>query len=436
MKNAYSMLDISQDLQVLIAIADKDISNQIEAITQKALYNQAKVIKAFKDNNVSQLHFNKTTGYGYGDVGRETIEKIYSQIFNTEDALVRVQFVNGTHAISTALYSLLMPGDMLLSITGTPYDTIKTVIGLEGESELSLKNYGVKYAQIDLLEDSNFDIESISSFLKKNKVKVIEIQRSKGYSTRKSLTIDKIRDVIEHIKKIDSSIVILVDNCYGEFVEIEEPTDVGADVICGSLIKNIGGGLCETGAYIVGKSKYINLCAQRLTCPGIGKECGATLDQNRNILQGLFVAPSVVSNALKTAVFTSYILSMLGYKVDPLFDQKRTDIIQTVQFDDEDKLISFIQGIQHASPVDSNVTATAWNMPGYTDKVIMAAGTFIEGASIELSADSPIRPPYVAYIQGGITYESAKLAICCAIQNMLNQSKAKNENSKDKEATK
>lgn len=419
MNNAYSNLNISENIQILSTMIESKIKSIFDEIDTRALYNESKVMKVFKDNAVSQVHFNKTTGYGYDDIGRQTIEKMYAQIFNCEDALVRVQFVNGTHAISTVLYALLMPGDKLLSITGNPYDTIKTVIGIEGDSKLSLKNYGIKYDQIALLKDGNFDYEKIGKYLNENKVKLIEIQRSRGYELRKSIAIDDIQKVVEYIKKIDDSVIIMVDNCYGEFVETKEPTDVGVDVVCGSLIKNIGGGLCETGAYIAGKKMYIDLCAQRLTCPGIGKECGATLDQNRNMLQGLFVAPTVVANALKTAVFTACILEKMGYETYPKYFEERSDIIQTVKFNDKEKLIKFIQGIQYASPVDSNVTAYPWNMPGYTDQVIMAAGTFIEGASIELSADSPIRPPYVAYIQGGITYESAKLSICSAIQNMI-----------------
>lgn len=367
------------------------------------------------------MHFGKSTGYGYGDPGREVIEKIYAKIFNTEDSLVRVQFVNGTHAIATVLKALLMPGDELLAISGKPYDTLCEVIGIK-ESALSLKNFGVKYNQIDLKEDGNFNDEEIIDYIKKNKVKVIHIQRSKGYALRKSLYISDIEDIINKIRKVDQSVIVMVDNCYGEFVEDKEPTDVGADIVCGSLIKNIGGGLCETGAYIVGKKDLIKLCAETLTCPGIGKECGATLDQNRNILQGLFMAPSIVKNALKSAVFASGLLSNLGFEVYPKFDEKRSDIIQAIKLNDKDLLIKFIQGIQSASPVDSHVVPYPWNMPGYSDQVIMAAGTFIDGASIELSADSPIRPPYVAYMQGGLTYESAKIAICLAADKILGES--------------
>lgn len=418
MNNAYNMFNISKDVQIKAEESERKIENIFKELSDLALFNQAKVLKAFHDNKVAQIHFGKTTGYGYGDIGRETIETIYSQILKTEDALVRVQFVNGTHAISTALYALLMPGDILLSITGRPYDTLCQVIGIE-ESPLSLKNYGVKYEQINLLADGEFDYNKIEEYVKNNKVKVIEIQRSKGYELRKSLYISDIEKVIKFIKAIDSSVIVFVDNCYGEFTEDREPTEVGADLICGSLIKNMGGGLCETGAYIAGKAEYIKLCAERLTTPGIGKECGATLGQNRNILQGLFMAPMIVCNALKTAVFAASLLEDLGFEAYPKYNEKRSDIIQAVKLGEEEKLVKFIQGIQYASPVDSHVTAYPWDMPGYSDQVIMAAGTFIEGASIELSADSPIRAPYVAYMQGGLTYESAKLAVCSAVQNMI-----------------
>ncbi len=420
MQNAYEMFKISKKIQSLVTESEIKLKEIYKKIDDIAFENQAKVLKAFQNNKISQMHLMKTTGYGYNDVGRESIEKIYSEVFECEDALVRVQFVNGTHALSTALYALLMPGDTLLSISGRPYDTLHQVIGIE-ENSHSLKNYGVKYDEISLLSDGNFDIEKIKEYILNNKVKVIEIQRSKGYSFRKSLSVEDIQNVINEIKKIDKDIIIMVDNCYGEFVEKTEPTNVGADVVVGSLIKNIGGGLCETGAYIVGRKDLIQLCSERLTCPGIGKECGATLDQNRNILQGLFLSPSVVKNAVKSATLCSCMLDALGFETLPKYNEKRTDIIQAIKFNDEDLLIKFIQGIQYASPVDSQVTPYPWDMPGYSDKVIMAAGTFVEGASIELSADSPIRPPYVAYMQGGLTYESAKIAICNAISNALGE---------------
>lgn len=420
MENSFELLGISNEIEKLSIKTEEKYKGNFEEISYIELYNQAKVLKAFKEAEVSQVHFTKTTGYGYDDIGRETIEKIYSKIFGTEDALVRVQFVNGTHTIATALEAMLLPGDKLLAITGKPYDTLCEVIGLT-KNKLSLMSYGVKYDQIDLKEDGNFDLPKIKEYLEKNKVKLIHIQRSKGYALRKALYIKDIEEVIKLIKSIDKDIIVMVDNCYGEFVEIKEPTEVGADIACGSLIKNIGGGLCETGGYIVGRKDLVELCSQKLTCPGIGKECGATLGQNRYILQGLFNAPSVVKSALHTAILAAGMMEELGFDVYPKANEKRGDIVQAIKLGDKEKLIKFIQGIQYASPVDSHVTPYPWDMPGYTDQVIMAAGTFIEGASIELSADSPIRDPYVAYMQGGITYESAKLAVCQAIQNMIGE---------------
>lgn len=416
------MFDIDEDILEKSKQVEEDVKLIYDEIEDIALYNQAKVLKAFKDNKVSTMHMNKTTGYGYNDVGREVIERIYADIFHTEDSLVRVQFVNGTHTIATVLQALLMPKDKLLAISGRPYDTLCEVIGIT-KNDLSLMSYGVEYDEIALKEDGNFDIEKIEEYLKENKVRVIHIQRSKGYALRKSLTVADIKGVIENIRKIDKDVIIMVDNCYGEFTEKLEPTDVGADVVCGSLIKNPGGGLCETGGYIAGKEYVIKLCAEKLTCPGIGKECGATLDQNRNILQGIFMASSIVKNAMKSAVFTAKMLEDIGYEVYPSAFDKRSDIVQAIKFNDEKKLITFIQQIQAESPIDSHVRPEPWDMPGYEDKVIMAAGTFIDGASIELSADSPIREPYVAYMQGGLTYESAKLAICSAVSKITSEDK-------------
>lgn len=420
MESIKNFFSVSDRVAKEATIAEEKVREKFNEIENISLYNTAKVMNAFKKYNLSAMHFGKTTGYGYDDPGREIIEKIYADIFNTEDSLVRVQFVNGTHALATVLKALLMPNERMLAISGRPYDTLCEVIGIK-ENALSLKNYGVKYDEISLLENGNFDERKILDYLSKNKVKLIHIQRSKGYALRKSLYVSDIEDIIKKIREIDKEVIIMVDNCYGEFVEKREPTDVGADIVCGSLIKNIGGGLCETGAYIVGRKELVNLCAETLTCPGIGKECGATLDQNRNILQGLFLAPSVVKNALKAAVFASCILENLGFEVYPKYNEKRSDIIQAVKLNEEEKLVKFIQGIQSASPVDSHVTPMPWDMPGYEDKVIMAAGTFIDGASIELSADSPIRAPFVAYMQGGLTYESAKLAICIAVDKMLEE---------------
>lgn len=420
MENTYELLGINKQIASIAEEVEEEIKDIIKNVESIAMYNQAKVLNAFRKFNISQVHFGKTTGYGYSDIGRDTIEKVFAEIFHTEDALVRVQFVSGTHTIATALKALLLPGDEMLAITGRPYDTLCEVIGLV-ESPLSLKNYGVRYSQIDLIDKNRFNIDAIESYIREHKVKLIHIQRSRGYELRKALWISDIKEVIAAIRKIDSEVIIMVDNCYGEFTEEKEPTEVGADIVCGSLIKNMGGGLCEMGGYIAGKKELIARCAETLTCPGVGKECGATLGQNRNILQGVFMASTSVKNALHAAIFEAAFLSKLGFKVYPEIDEKRSDIVQTIQFPNEDKMVKFVQGIQKASPVDSGATPYPWDMPGYTDKVVMAAGTFIEGATIELSADGPIRPPYVVYLQGGLTYESAKLAVCIAVDNMLRE---------------
>ncbi len=419
LKNAYNMFNISEELINLVKKSEQELSARFEEVEDIALENQAKVLKAFNETKISQMHFGKTTGYGYNDIGREAIEKIYAKVFKAEDALVRVQFVNGTHAIATTLKAMLMPGEELLAITGTPYDTLCEVIGIK-ESAKSLKSYGIKYSQIDLLSNDSIDIDKVIDHLKNNNVKVIHIQRSRGYALRKAFSIEDIKHVVNRIKEIDKDVIIMVDNCYGEFVETKEPIEVGADIVCGSLIKNIGGGLCETGGYIAGRKDLIELCAVTLTCPGIGKECGATMGQNRNILQGIFMASTTVKNAIKSALLTSKIMEELGYETFPNSKDYRADIVQSIKFKNKEELIKFIQGIQKASPVDSHVVPYPWDMPGYESQVIMAAGTFIDGASIELSADSPIREPYVAYMQGALTYESAKIAICSAIQDMLN----------------
>lgn len=417
MKSMYDRFGITEDLKTACNMAEEKIRDEFKNIEDIALNNQAKVLEAMQEFGLSDMHFGTTSGYGYDDVGREIIEKIYAKIFNTEDALVRIQFVNGTHTLSTALFGILRPNDTVLSINGAPYDTLKEVIGIAGTSKSSLKEFGINYAQIDLLEN-NYNIPAILDYIKNNKVKMVIMQRSKGYEYRKSLYIDDIKEAIEAIRSVDKEVVIMADNCYGEFVEELEPTDVGADLAVGSLIKNIGGGLADMGGYIVGKKEYIELCAERLTCAGIGKECGATLGQNKKILQGLFMAPAVVKNSLKVAILASAILDEMGYDVMPKYNEKRSDIVQAIKFGDKDILIKYIQGIQMGSPVDSNALPIPWAMPGYEDEVIMAAGTFVQGASIELSADSPIRAPYVAYMQGSLTYESGKIAILKAIQNM------------------
>lgn len=408
----YKYIDIDSKIE-------KDLEDVFERLSEIALYNQAKVHTAFRNNKISEVHFGKTTGYGYDDIGREAIEKVYAEIFKAEDALVRIQFVNGTHALSTALMCCLRNGDNLLSITGDPYDTLMETVGNK-EKAGSLVWHGVNYHKIDLV-NNEFDFASIREYITNNKVKIIFIGRSRGYTSRKSITISKIEEIIKYIKEIDKDVFVMVDNCYGEFVEEREPTEVGADLIAGSLIKNIGGSLCEIGGYIVGRKDLVELAAERLTAPGIGKECGATLGKNKEILQGLYMAPHVVKNALMSVTYAARLMKEFGIKTDPEFDEARTDIVQQIELNDKHKLIKFIQGIQKQSPIDSFVLPEPWAMPGYTDEVIMAAGTFVSGASIELSADAPIKEPYIAYLQGGITYESAKLSILSAASEMLGE---------------
>ena len=375
------------------------------------------MLTAFQKNELAEVHFNETTGYGYDDIGRETIEKIYKDIFHTEDSLVRTQFISASHALNVTFFGLLRPNDILLSISGKPYDTMDEVIGIR-ENSSSLKSFGIKYEQIDLVEN-DFDYEKIRERVKKNDIKVIEIQRSRGYSLRKSITLDKIEKVIKEIRKVNNTAIIMVDNCYGEFTNEEEPSDYGADILVGSLIKNLGGGISPNGAYVVGKKNLINLVAERLTLPGEGKDVGPTLGMNKKILQGLFFAPSVVASSLKTAILTAKVLEKLGYKVDPKWDEKRTDIVQTISFGDREKLIKYVQGIQMGSPVDSSSLPIPGDMPGYTDQVIMAAGAFTQGSSIELSCDAPLRPPFIAFQQGGLTYEYGKLGLIKAVNNIL-----------------
>ena len=362
------------------------------------------------------MHFNSTTGYGYNDIGRDTIEKLFSQVLKAEDSLVRSQFISGTHALTVALFALLRPGDTMLSITGKPYDTLDEVIGIV-DNPSSLKSYNINFKQIDLIED-DFDYEKIQEALKNEKIKLIEIQRSRGYAVRKSITIDKVEKVIQKIREIDKDVIIMIDNCYCEFVGEKEPLEVGADIIVGSLIKNLGGGIAPNGAYIAGRKDLVHLAGERLTAPGEGKEVGPTLGINKSILQGLFFAPSVVASSLKTAVFTSNILQKLGYEVEPLYTDERADIVQTIRFGNEKDIIRYCQGIQMGSPIDSNSIPEPWDMPGYTDKIIMAAGAFTQGSSIELSCDGPIRPPYIAFQQGGLTYEYGKLGVIKAIENL------------------
>ncbi len=416
-----SELKFSTELIDLAEKAEEDIKPVFYKIDKISEKNTYKVLSAFQKFRVSAPMFAATTGYGYDDVGRETLEKIYSFVFHGQSALVRPGFVNGTHAISTALFSMLKPGDTLLSVTGEPYDTLQSVIGISGNYPGSLKYYNIGYRQVDLLPDGTPDYSSISAAASMPDVKEITIQRSSGYSSRPALSVETIGNICDTIRKVNKSAAIIVDNCYGEFTEISEPTDVGADIIAGSLIKNPGGGLAPTGGYLVGKSDIVEAASMRLTTPGIGSECGCTLEGSRMYFQGLFMAPHVVAQALKTAVFAARLLELMGYVSHPAFNAPRSDIIQSISFGKSSLLEKFCRGIQAGSPVDSFVTPEAWDMPGYEDKVIMAAGTFVQGASIELSCDGPMREPYTAYLQGGLTYESGKFGILTAAQMLFEE---------------
>ena len=404
------------DVKKLVGECENELTDEFKKIDDNKFFFSEQVLNSFKKNNLSENAFNSTTGYGYNDLGREIIEKVYADIFKSESAVVRSQFISGSHALNVTFFSLLRPGDLLLSISGCPYDTLHEVIGIK-ENPSSLASFNINYHEIDLVND-DFDYEAIESYLKNTKVKVIEIQRSKGYSTRKSLSIEKLEKVIKLIKSIDKDIIVMVDNCYCEFVERKTPIEVGADVAVGSLIKNLGGGIAPNGAYVVGRSDLINLVGERLTLPGEGLEVGPTLGINKQILEGLFFAPSVVASSLKTAVLTSKVMESLGYDVEPKYNDHRCDIVQNIIFRDREKLIKYVQGVQYGSPIDANVTAIPWDMPGYDDQVIMASGSFTQGSSIEFSCDAPIREPYIAYQQGGLTYEYGKLGLISAIENL------------------
>lgn len=404
-------------MNIDIKSAENKLKNVFNNIDDVCFYNSQKVIKAFWQSNISETDFNSTTGYGYGDVGRDKIEKVYSDIFETEAALVRNQFISGTHALSTAFFALLRPGDLLLSITGKPYDTLDSIIGFN-DNQSSLKSFGIKYDQIDL-KNNCFDYEAISKYLKLNKVKVIEIQRSIGYSTRSSIGIEDIDKVIRLVKGIDKDIIVMVDNCYCEFVGKLEPTQVGADICVGSLIKNLGGGIASNGAYIVGKKDLINLCSERLNVAGEASDVGPSLGANKMFLQGLYMAPSVVASALKTSVLAAYLLEEMGYSVNPKWNDERNDIVLAIKFNDKEKLIKFVEGIQSGSAIDANVLPVASSMPGYDDEIIMASGSFTQGSSIEISCDGPLRKPYIAYLQGGLTYEYGKIALIKALEKIM-----------------
>ncbi|MCX7842780.1 MAG: methionine gamma-lyase family protein [Clostridia bacterium] len=398
--------------------AEKEIEEIIREIDSIKEFNQFKVIKAMQDNNLSDSHFAGTTGYGYDDRGREILDMVYASVFKAEDALVRHQIVSGTQALAVCMYGVLRPGDELLAVTGKPYDTLEEVIGIRGEGSGSLKEFGITYNQVDLLADGSIDLEGIRNAVGE-KTKLIYMQRSRGYSLRPAITINEIGKAIEYIKGLKKDAIVMVDNCYGEFVEDREPTEVGADLAAGSLIKNPGGGIAPTGGYIAGKEEYVRKAAYRLTAPGLGKKVGSTLGHSRLLFQGLFLAPHVVAESLKGAVFCAALMQKLGFETAPQAGEKRGDIIQAIKFNNADSLIAFCQGIQKGSPVDSYVTPQPWDMPGYDCPVIMAAGAFVQGSSIELSADGPIKPPYTAYMQGGLVYEHVKLGVMTAIQKML-----------------
>lgn len=391
----------------------EDVFKNIDDI---CMFNSKKVLEAFWKCHVSEAHFTSTSGYGYGDIGRDTVEEVYKTIFKAEDALVRNQFISGTHALSTAFFGLLRPGDLLLSICDKPYDTLDSVIGFNNNLS-SLKSFGINYGQIELV-DNDFNYDVISKYLRENKVKVIEIQRSIGYSDRKCISIEQLKKVIKLIKSIDKDIIVMVDNCYCEFVGKKEPIEVGADICVGSLIKNLGGGIASNGAYIVGRSDLIHLCSERLNVAGEAKEVGPSLGANKMFLQGLYFAPSVVASALKTNVYAAYLLEDLGYEVSPKWNEEKSDIVLAIKFMDRKKLIKFVEGIQSASAIDASCVPIPTKMPGYDDEIIMASGSFTQGSSIEISCDGPLRSPYIAYLQGGLTFEYGKIAVLKAIENI------------------
>ncbi|MBC1760102.1 methionine gamma-lyase family protein [Listeria ivanovii] len=405
-------------IQIVRAKIEKQISSLQNKTDQIAEFNQAKVLDAFQANKVSDFHFHPTTGYGYDDEGRDTLERVYAAVFRTEAALVRPQIISGTHAISTVLFGILRPGDDLLYITGTPYDTLEEIVGIRAKGQGSLRDFQIGYDAVALTKKGDVDFTEVAQKMT-SKTKVVGIQRSRGYADRPSFTIEKIAEMVAFVKNINPEVIVFVDNCYGEFVEKLEPTEVGADIIAGSLIKNPGGGLAKTGGYIAGTEKLVELCGYRLTTPGIGREAGASLYSLLEMYQGFFLAPHVTAQAIKGARFTAAMLAEFGVEADPVWDAPRTDLIQSVSFHDKAKMVAFAQAIQAASPVNAHVLPIGAYMPGYEDDVIMAAGTFIQGASLELTADGPIREPYQLYIQGGLTYEHVKIAVTRAIENTL-----------------
>lgn len=415
--NAYQTLGLDPKVIAFCSETETNLKKRFEEIDKIAEFNQMKVLKAMQDNRLSDIHFAATTGYGYNDIGRDTLEKVYADVFCAEDALVRPQLISGTHALTVALSGNLRPGDEILSPVGKPYDTLEGVIGIT-PTKGSLAEFGITYSQVDLLQDGSFDLEGIKKAIKPN-TKLATIQRSKGYASRPTLSVERIGELIRFLKEQKPDLICMVDNCYGEFVELMEPTQVGADLCVGSLIKNPGGGLAPIGGYIVGKSEYVENAAYRLTAPGLGKEVGATLGLNASLFQGLFLAPQVVSGALKGAIFAANIYERFGYSVHPNSTEGRYDIIQAVTLNSAEAVIAFCKGIQAAAPVDSYVTPEPWAMPGYTCDVIMAAGAFVQGSSIELSADAPIKPPYTVFFQGGLTWYHAKFGIMMSVQKLF-----------------
>ena len=409
---------VKEDVIELSKKVEKEIKPQFEQIEETCEKNSLKVLKAFQDNRISEVHFGSTTGYGYDDIGRDTIEKVFAQVLGSEDALVRSQFISGTHALTVALFAFLRPGDTMLSINGKPYDTLDEVIGIV-ENKSSLKSYGINFEKIELI-DNDFNYEEIQKTLENKKIKLIEIQRSKGYANRKSISIEKVEKVIKAIREVDKNVIIMADNCYCEFVGEKEPTEVGADIMVGSLIKNLGGGLAPNGAYIAGKKELVELAAERLTVPGQGKEVGPSGGANKMFLQGIYMAPNAVASSLKVAVLTSLAMEKLGFNVSPKWNSERADIVQTLIFNDRDKMIKYCQGIQQGSAIDSFALPMPDPMPGYDDEVIMASGSFTQGSSIEISCDGPLRPPFIAYQQGSLTYEYGKIALKVALTNMVN----------------
>lgn len=411
---------ISREIYELFKECEEQVKPAFKKIEEIAEKNQWKVMKAFADNRVSESHFAPTYGYGYDDLGRDTLDRVYADIFDCEDALVRHQLISGTHTLSTVLFGILRPGDILFSVTGRPYDTLEEVIGIAGEDgNGSLKDFGVEYIEAALLLTGEPDYSQMEKILKEKKVKLVTIQRSKGYGTRPTYSAEKIGEIVSFVKNISPDTICMVDNCYGEFVDEKEPTSYGADIICGSLIKNPGGGIAPTGGYIAGKADLIEKCAYRLTSVGIGKEAGASLGFNKSAYQGLFIAPHVVSCAVKSAVLAACVFEKLGFETEPKWNEERHDIIEAIKLGTPENLCAFCAGVQKGAPVDSFVTPEPWAMPGYQDEVIMAAGAFNQGSSIELSADGPLREPYIGYLQGGITYESAKLGLMVAAQNIV-----------------